>query len=157
MDSHTIFLTKRAVGMAALMEQMVRALYEHRGPTELQPAHWSALRFFKRAGPSARTVTGLAKSQHIHKGTASRTINVLVKRNLIRGFPHPDDGRTQIFELTKLGLETCAEDPLTKLATQISCLPEGQSSELAQILTQLCTGLGMYPTEDTDQDAEIVD
>ena len=113
---------RKAAGLASLYEQVLRTVYEKRGPADLQPAQWSALRFFRRAGASARTVSGLANFLGVTMGPASRTARTLRRRGFLTSSKNPKDARSIIFTLTGTGNSILKMDPLLRLARAMEAL-----------------------------------
>ena len=132
---------RRLLGLASLFEQLVRATYDRRGPSELQPAQWSALRYFERAGASARTVSGLAKFMGVTLGPASRAARALERRGLLASEKNSADGRSVIYTLTSVGQKRLGADPLIRLAKALGRLAPSDIATLSQSLVVLSDGL----------------
>lgn len=135
--------SRQSIGIAALFEQICRAIYENRGPKAIQPSQWSILRYFQRAGEDARTVTGLARYLGITKGPASRALANLEKRGLLVARRHEIDGRIQVYALTQLGRDLVAGDPLRDFAHSISGLSDTERQCLVSALTKLSREYGL--------------
>lgn len=133
------------LGLAALYEQVARAIYEERGPKGLQPAQWSSLRFFGRAGREARNVSGLARYLGVTLGTASRAAAALARRGLIESRPNPRDGRGVMYDLTDAGVEALKRDPLLRLAGALENIPPDERAALARAVFKLAGDLGANP------------
>lgn len=142
---------RRLLGLASLFEQLVRATYDRRGPSELQPAQWSALRYFERAGASARTVSGLAKFMGVTLGPASRAARALERRGLLASEKNAADGRSIIYTLTSVGQKRLGADPLIRLAKALDRLAPSDIATLSQLLLVLSDGLNSEePRQETD-------
>lgn len=109
---------------AEVMVQIMRATSSLAFTEGLNPAQWSALRYFAQASPSARSVVAFARYHGTTKGTASQTIAALEKKGLIDRRPSERDRRTCVLNLTEAGRETLACDPLNELAHAIAAIPE---------------------------------
>ncbi|MGB5559580.1 MAG: MarR family transcriptional regulator [Paracoccaceae bacterium] len=133
---------RRLIGLATLYEQVVRSTYDKRGPSELQPAQWSALRFFQRAGTGARTVSGLAAYLGVTMGPASRAARALERNGLLVSERNPDDARSVIFTLTPDGAARLREDPLIRLVRALGKLDAPVQDALSQIVKDLSKSLG---------------
>ncbi len=133
---------RRLLGVAALYEQVARAVYEERGPRVLQPAQWSALRYFARAGSEARTVTGLARFLGVTMGPASRAVAALEKRGLLASRPHPRDRRSSLFDLTDAGQDKVRRDPLARLARALAEVDAADRNAFARVVVKLAETLG---------------
>ena len=129
------------MGLSLLLEQTARSIYDKRGPTDIHPGQWSALRYFARANRNARTVAGLAKFLGVTRGPASRATNSLVKQDFLYSEANPRDGRSPLFTVTEKGQDALRQDPIIRLAQAISGLERKQKSDLAQSLEQLHTSL----------------
>ncbi len=134
--------SRHALGLAALLEQVARAIYEERGPRSIQPGQWSSLRYFERAGPRARNVSGLARYLGVTLGTASRSAAALAKRGLIIARPNPEDGRSIIYDLSEAGAATLANDPLNRLANAIETIEGEDRAAFARTVMRLADRLG---------------
>ncbi len=138
------------MGLAILLEQTARAIYEKRAPTDIHPGQWSALRYFARAGRRARTVAGLASFLGVTRGPASRAASALIKRGFLSSRVNKDDRRSPIFTLTKMGREVLRDDPIKRLARVISKMEEGRKTVLIDSLNALYAGLSS--SGDTEPD-----
>ena len=136
------------IGLAMLLEQTARSIYEKRAPTDIHPGQWSALRFFARAGRKARTVAGLANYLGVTRGPASRATSALAKRGFLSSGENKDDRRSPIFTLTKKGRGVLKDDPIKRLARVISKMENGEKKVLVESLNTLYTSLN--PTDDTE-------
>ncbi len=132
---------RRLLGLASMFEQIVRASYERRGPSGLQPAQWSALRYFERAGASARTVSGLAKFMGVTMGPASRAARALERRGLLTSERSSADGRSVIYALTPLGLDELKDDPLLRLANALDRIDPAALAAISRSLLELSDAL----------------
>lgn len=130
------------MGVAALFEQIARAIYEERGPKTLQPGQWPSLRYFQRAGPRARNVSGLAKYLGVTLGTASRSAAALARRGLIVARPNPEDGRGVVYDLSAAGEAALADDPLQRLAGAIAAIEPVEQKVFRDAVLALAETLG---------------
>ena len=129
------------MGLAILLEQTARSIYEKRAPTDIHPGQWSALRFFTRAGRRARTVAGLANYLGVTRGPASRAASALVKQGYLSSVENKDDRRSPIFTLTKKGRSVLKDDPIKRLARVISKMEDGKKEVLVESLNALYASL----------------
>lgn len=127
----------RHFGLAQLLEQTARSIYDRRSPQDIHPGQWSALRFFEQGSAPARTVNGLARYLGTTSAPASRAIAALQRKGFIQAAPHPTDRRSQIYSLTDLGQATLTGDPVNRLARAIAQLPSERQEALADALEQL--------------------
>lgn len=129
--------------IAALIEQLGRQVQNLCFTRELAPVQWSALRYFAKVGPSARTVSGLAAYSGVNLSSASRTIQLLHKKGLAEISAVPGDNRVRRVSLTSAGRALLERDPLYGLAEaadEALNMEEqtGLSALLEKLLFQLC-------------------
>lgn len=132
---------RKLYGLASLYEHVGRAIYGKQGRSDLQPAQWSALRFFQRAGVKARTVSGLARYLGVTMGPASRTARALERRGLLISQINPDDARSNLFTLTNVGADQLGRDPQIRLVAALETLEAGEFEALARLVSKLSTQL----------------
>lgn len=133
--------SRAAMGLSLLLEQTARSIYDKRGPTDIHPGQWSALRYFARANRKARTVAGLATFLGVTRGPASRATTSLVKQGFLQSEMNPQDRRSPLFSVTDEGQDALKQDPIIRLAHAISVLEQKQRSDLAESLEQLYSSL----------------
>lgn len=132
--------------IAALVEQLARQVQNICFTKDLAPVQWSALRYFAKAGPSARTVSGLTAYSGVNQSSATRTVQLLLKKELVEV---EKDRRFKIISLTEKGLELLARDPLKRLAEAIRILvPEDKAALQGALATLL---LQLYPRPFRDE------
>ncbi|MEQ9640093.1 MAG: MarR family transcriptional regulator [Alphaproteobacteria bacterium] len=137
MDRPLLSPNRADLGLAALMEQTVRSMYDKRGPHEIHPGQWSALRFLSRAGEEARTVNGLATFLGVTPAPASRAAAALVKRGFVTQEPNPNDRRSHTLSLTEDGRAALAQDPIARLANAVGELDGDVRRAVTRALTQI--------------------
>lgn len=140
-NGHTSKVGRADVGLAALLEQTARSIYDKRGPENIHPGQWSALRFFARANRRARTVAGLSKYLGVTRGPASRAAAALVRHGFLNVEENQEDRRSPIFTLTEEGRGILGEDPIQRLARAISEMEQNKKRFLAESLESLYTSL----------------
>lgn len=136
------------MGLAILLEQTARSIYDKRAPTDIHPGQWSALRFFARAGRKARTVAGLASYLGVTRGPASRAASALVHQGFLISEENRDDRRSPVFTLTRNGRDVLKDDPINRLARVISKMADGEKEALVESLNALYASLN--PTDGTE-------
>jgi DNA-binding MarR family transcriptional regulator len=129
------------MGLAILLEQTARSIYDKRAPSDIHPGQWSALRFFARAGRKARTVAGLAKYLGVTRSPASRAAAALVHQGFLISEENRDDRRSPIFTLTRKGRSVLKDDPIKRLARVISKMDDGKKEALVESLNALHASL----------------
>ncbi|HYD99118.1 MAG TPA: MarR family transcriptional regulator [Alphaproteobacteria bacterium] len=131
--------------MAELLEQIFRACYSMSFSEGLNPAQWTALRYFGRANPRQRTAGAFAKFHLTTKGTASQTVAALVKKGYLARFPRSDDRRSVQLELTQAGRALLEHDPLGRLVDLLSDMPAERLYGLAETLEGVTQSLFANP------------
>lgn len=135
------------MGLAILLEQTARSIYDKRAPADIHPGQWSALRFFARAGRKARTVAGLANYLGVTPGPASRAASTLVNHGFLISEENKDDRRSPVFTMTRKGHSALEDDPIKRLARVISKMEDTEKKVLVESLNTFYTSLN--PTDDT--------
>ncbi len=111
---------KRAVSeraVAELIEQLGRCAYGDAFTDGLNPAQWTALRYFGRANRFSRTVSAFALYHGTTRGTASQTVKALVEKRYLRRRPVKTDQRSFRLELTAKARKFLAQDPFDDLVS----------------------------------------
>lgn len=121
---------QRAV--AELVEQLGHCACTDAFGGGLNPAQWSALRYFERANRFSRTVSAFAEYHGTTRGTASQTIRVLVKKGYLRRLPAMHDRRSFRLDLTERAQQELGSDPFAEFVSAAGTLPPEQCSALAQ-------------------------
>jgi DNA-binding MarR family transcriptional regulator len=132
---------RAAMASALLLEQLIRLVYPERGPQDMHPGQWAALRYLSRTNAEASTVAGLARYLGVTLGPASRAVSALTRKGLVSGERDPKDKRSIRLTLTSAGTGLIAEDPLQRLGAQISKLPMAQRDAIIDGVRQLFAGL----------------
>ncbi|GAB5389617.1 MAG: MarR family transcriptional regulator [Alphaproteobacteria bacterium] len=120
--------------IAELLEQIARASHARGFTGGLNPAQWSALRYFSRANESACTVTGFAKHHASSHGTASQTISALVRNGYLERKAVPNNRRTHRLIVTSDGWDMLKTDPIGLVTECIEDLSGHQKGVLAEAL-----------------------
>lgn len=132
--------------IAALVEQLARQVQNVCFTKDLAPVQWSALRYFAKAGLPARTVSGLTAYSGVNQSSATRTVQLLLKKELVEV---EKDRRFKIISLTEKGRKLLARDPLKQLAEAIRILvPEDKAALQGALATLL---LQLYPRPFRDE------
>ena len=98
------------------------------------------------AATSDARVATIAKYLGLHHAPVSRAVATLVKRGLIEKQPGRSDLRTAPFELTLKGRDLLKVDPILKIASQITLLPEGERSAFERAMRNLALTLDYKAT-----------
>ena len=103
----------------------------------MKPAQWVALRYFSTINPTASTVTDFARQVGCTKGTASRTVNHLIRRGLLRKRDNPVDKRSHFLEMTESGRRSMERDPIQLLEADLKKLNEEDRRVLQNVLVKM--------------------
>lgn len=138
--SATAVADQPTLALAQLLEQAVRGFYPDRGPSEMHPGQWAALRYLARANAEARTIAGLGRFLGMTIGPASRAAAALERKGLIVAQADPVDKRIRRLSLTAEGEALLTDDPLRVVAGRLSQLPSSQREALRSAVLTLVTG-----------------
>ncbi len=127
--------------IAELLVHVGRAARSEDGRSELTAAQWTCLRFFARANSNTRTPSSFASFQATTRGTASQIIKSLESRGLIVRRRSERDGRSVRFDLTEIGQEMLAQDPLRDLMGVIDELGANERDRFLETLSRLASAL----------------
>lgn len=130
---------------AEVMEQIALLSYGQGYSDGLRPAQWAALRYFGRAEPQARTVGRFAQHNMVTPGSASQTIQTLVKRGMLVRLPAEHDRRSHRVDLTEQGRRALVSDPIVRLVDAIRKLDSGDSVKLADLMASLLQSMYQSP------------
>jgi DNA-binding MarR family transcriptional regulator len=118
--------------VAELVEQLGHCACSEAFQGGLNPAQWSALRYFERANRFSRTVSAFARYHGTTRGTASQTIRALVQKGFLRRRPASRDQRSFRLELTDQARRVLNSDPIGEFVSAAGALPPEQCSALAR-------------------------
>ena len=123
--------------LAQLVDQLGRCAAGRGFSAGLNPAQWTALRYFARANRFSRTVSGFARYHGTTRGTASQTVKSLVQKGYLIRRPLARDQRSFRLELTARARRALASDPLHELVRAARSLPRGRLEALGEGLRLL--------------------
>ena len=123
--------------VAELVEQLARRACSEAFSGGLNPAQWSALRYFERANRFSRTVSAFARYHGTTRGTASQTVRALVDKGFLRRSPAEHDQRSFRLDLTERAHKRLATDPLDAFVSAAATLPSEQCTMLARSLRKM--------------------
>lgn len=141
---------------AEVMAQVLRSTSSLAFSEGLNPAQWSALRYFAHAAGSARSVVAFARYHGTTKGTASQTIAALEKKGLVVRERSLQDRRTSSLIVTDSGRAALESDPINALAQAIAGLSDHHHRVMAEGLDQLLRVLlsdRRRPAQESDEEA----
>ena len=117
--------------MAELVEQLGHCACSEAFSAGLNPAQWSALRYFERANRFSRTVSAFAHYHGTTRGTASQTVRALVQKGFLKRLPSKHDQRSFRLELTGRARAILDSDPFDEFVSAAATLPREQCAMLA--------------------------
>jgi len=123
--------------VAELLEQLGRHACAEAFSAGLNPAQWSALRYFERANRFSRTVSAFARFHGTTRGTASQTVRALVDKGFLARTPAERDQRSFRLDLTDRARQRLVTDPLAVVVTAAASLPREQCAQLAEGLRKM--------------------
>lgn len=126
-----------ASGVARLLEQTTRAVYESRGPKAIHAGQWAVLRYLSRAAKQTRTVGGVANYLGVTHAPASRAVAALARKHLVTVKADPEDRRIRRIDLTNAGRVLLDQDPVHRLIAAIEGLSTEKQREFAATLETL--------------------
>ncbi len=118
--------------VAELVEQLGRCACSEAFSAGLNPAQWSALRYFERANRFSRSVSAFAQYHGTTRGTASQTVRSLVQKGFLRRSPAKHDQRSFRLDLTARAQQVLGSDPFGEFVSAAGALPPEQCSALAR-------------------------
>lgn len=117
--------------IAQLLTHLGRRAVTGAATTDFTPVQWSALRYFSRANRFSRTPSAFASFQATTRGTASTTVNTLVRDGYLVRRRSETDGRGICIEPSDAGYRLLEQDPLQAMEHAIGELPAEQRRSLA--------------------------
>ncbi len=127
---------------ADLFDRVERLLHNLAFASGLNPAQWSALRYLSGAEDGARTVTAFARHHRTTKPAASKTIDALVRKALVRKLSIPGDRRAQRLDLTGKAQKRLGQDPRNLLRKAVGTLGRSDMASLVRSLETVAAGIG---------------
>ncbi len=124
----------KSCGMARLLEQTARAIYDARGPKAVHPGQWAVLRYLASAPDKERTVSGVANYLGVTHAPASRAVAALARKRYVTVQSSKEDRRVRQIDLTETGAALLQNDPVNRLTSALDDLDERRAQEFAQTL-----------------------
>jgi DNA-binding MarR family transcriptional regulator len=124
----------KTCGMARLLEQTARAIYDARGPRAVHPGQWAVLRYLASADGKSRTVSGVANYLGVTHAPASRAVAALARKKFVTVESSKEDRRVRQIDLTETGRALLQKDPVNRLTSAIDELDESRQQEFAKTL-----------------------
>lgn len=140
MDGHirmTFESSSTTRAAAEVLSYLAHKIYLANYADSLKPSQWVALRYFSKTNPSASTLTAFADQIGCTKGTASRTVQHLIRRGFLQRTENPKDARSSLLALTPAGKTVLENDPIHELEKQLSRLGADDQRLLQDLLIRL--------------------
>jgi len=128
-------------GLAELLDRLTRVMRQLEFDGGLNPVHWEALRYLRRANHLSRTPGALAQFLGTTRGTVSQTLNCLESKGLVERVRCSNDRRVTFLELTERGAAFLETDPLQRVSDVIADMHDGVGHALVDGLNRLIGGL----------------
>jgi len=132
LERELALLMRRAAGFSA---QLARELHP-----DLESSAYSLLVWLDTSGPAR--LTDLAGAFGVGKATLSRQVQLLERLNLITREPEPNDGRSQLLQVTAPAadrLHAVRAARLQRFRSLLAAWPQGDIESLGQLLERLNT------------------
>jgi DNA-binding MarR family transcriptional regulator len=144
---------RRVAAMADQVNRQLRALHSFkasiaRGQTEVERAMHVVLYVLADCGPLR--VSGLAERLGTDPSTTSRQTGELVKRDLLRKLPDPDDRRASLLDVTEAGHAVVASMKQRRhehLARAVEGFGDDDLDVFTELLSRFADGLERARTE----------
>lgn len=127
--------------LAGLVEHACRVIHASQFSEGLNPAQWTALRYFARMQPRDRTIASLARFQGLSIAPVARSAQVLVDKGLCTRTDNPHNPRSDQFKLTEEGKAMLERDPRRRLIELLEMLPDEQRHSSAFAMRVIVEGL----------------
>ncbi len=122
---------------AEVLSYLAHKIYLANYADGLKPSQWVALRYFHKTNPSASTLTAFADQVGCTKGTASRTVQHLIRRGYLQRTSNPKDARSSLLDLTPMGRAILEKDPIHELEILLAKLGPEDQRHLQTLLIRL--------------------
>lgn len=127
----------RSRSLAGLVERLSHCTYGEAYRNGLNPAQWSALRYFANANRFSRTASAFARYQGITLGAASQTIGALVDKCLLGRTRDETDKRRYNLALSAKAEKLICTDPIRALVAAAFELGEAERAATAEALEKM--------------------
>lgn len=141
-ESHSPQHRARARSVLQSLDLMSRLLTASCYCHGLNPAQWSALRYFADADDKESTPSAFARTHRATKGTVSQTLIALARKGLVEKITDAKDGRSITVKLTATGTALLEKDPWRAFEDMLMTAPDDpahQISRMADMLTRAVT------------------
>ncbi len=132
----------RNLGIAILLEEIVRSAYRARKSEDVQPLQWSILRYLSLSPNEGRDLASIGAYAGVTAAPASRAVKTLEERGLVRKEQGHEDRRAVSIRITNQGLKVLGDDPLLKIAYRLSQLPDDELAAISSGLRKLVLSEG---------------
>ena len=128
---------ERTVGVALIMEELVRSAYRDRQSKDVQPLQWSILRYLSTSSVTGVPLTSIAAYCGVTAAPVSRAIKTLEKRGFVQKDEKQEDRRSLSVRITSQGLEALEDDPILRIAYKLNQLTEEEMRVVARCLRRI--------------------
>ncbi len=132
---------QKSRNVAALVERLSHSTYTDGYRNGLNPAQWSALRYFSNANRFSNTASAFARYQGVSLGAASQTIAALVAKRLLKRTQDLADKRQYNLTLTAKANKLTGVDPIRTLVDAAYELAEMERAATMAALEKMLVNL----------------
>ena len=107
----------------------------------LNPAQWSALRYFAGGLSHAPTSASFADYEGISRASANQTVRSMIDKGLLARSKIEGERRALKVTLTRKGESLLAEDPIQEVAALVEALSDEEQATLSRALYRLAISM----------------
>jgi len=130
-----------ADGLSGVIEHAVRLIHARGFSHGLNPAQWTALRYFNWASAPKCTIARLAQFQGLSIAPVARSVHTLVTKGYLDARPNPGNKKADLFVLTRKGQQTLRRDPRSALTQVLAAMPVEEREQLVGSMRKIVEGL----------------
>jgi len=130
-----------ADGLSAVIEHAARLIHARGFAQGLNPAQWTALRYFDQAQSRSCTIARLAKFQDLSIAPVARSVHTLVTKGYLEARPNPGNKKADLYVLTRQGKLKLRQDPRYALTAILMAMPAEERERLLGSMRTIVEGL----------------
>lgn len=130
-----------ADGLSAVIEHASRLIHARGFAHGLNPAQWTALRYFSEAPSRSCTIARLAKFQDLSIAPVARSVHTLVAKGYLAAHDNPGNKKADLFVLTREGKRLLRQDPRSTLTRVLATMPAEERQHLVNSMRTIVEGL----------------